>query len=111
MFTYAGEPVGFVIQVGDFTLYHAGDTALFGDMRLIGEQFNIDFAFLPIGGRFTMNPKDAFIAANWLKARYVFPVHYNTFPAILQDSTKFVKKLCDMGIEGSELAIGQTIEF
>lgn len=108
---YAGEPVGFVIKMGDFTLYHAGDTALFGDMRLIGEQFDIDFAFLPIGGRFTMNPSDALTAANWLKAHHVFPIHYNTFPPIVQDGAAFVQKLQEQGIQGTTLAVGETIEF
>lgn len=108
---YMGESVGFVIKIGGFTLYHAGDTALFGDMKLIGEQFDIDFAFLPIGGRFTMNPEDALTAASWLKARHVFPIHYNTFPPILQDGVAFVKKIHDMGMKGTALAVGETVEF
>ena len=62
------------------TIYHAGDTALFGDMKLIGERNEIDVAFLPIGDNFTMGPEDAAYATELLKPKVVVPIHYNTFP-------------------------------
>ncbi|WP_433945560.1 metal-dependent hydrolase [Paenibacillus sp. SN-8-1] len=106
---YAGVPVGIVLRMGDVTLYHAGDTGLFGDMKWIGERFDIDIAFLPIGGRFTMGPKDALTAAEWLKARCVVPIHFDTFPPIRQDGHAFVSDLARLGIQGRCLAPGETI--
>src|SRR5690606_22444747 len=83
---YMGMPSGFVIQWNGLTVLHAGDTALYGDMKLIGEQFDIDLAFLPIGDRFTMGPEDALIAAEWLRAKAVVPIHHSTWPLIAQDA-------------------------
>ena len=77
----------------DKTIYHAGDTSLFSDIKLIGEMNDIDLAFLPIGDNFTMGPEDAFIAADWIKADIVVPVHYNTFPVIEQDGKEFASKV------------------
>ncbi len=83
-----GIPAGHVIRFGGKTIYHAGDTALFLDMQLIGEE-GLDVAILPIGDRFTMGPKDAVRAAKMLHASTVIPCHYNTFPAIRQDPHAF----------------------
>lgn len=105
---YTGVPVGFLLRMGGLTLYHAGDTGLFGDMKLLGERFDIDVAFLPIGGRFTMGPEDAAAAAGWLKARCIVPIHYDTFPPIRQDAEAFVRMLADRGIEGRILRPGET---
>jgi L-ascorbate metabolism protein UlaG (beta-lactamase superfamily) len=78
---YGGEPAGFVIRMpGGFTLYHAGDTALFGDMKLIGELYKPDVALLPIGDHFTMGPREAAYAIRFLGVRHVVPMHYATFP-------------------------------
>jgi L-ascorbate metabolism protein UlaG (beta-lactamase superfamily) len=80
---YLGEPAGFVVTLEDGTrVYHAGDTALFGDMRLIAELWHPDIAFLPIGGHYTMDPEAAAIAADYLGVRHVVPIHYGTFPAL-----------------------------
>ena len=77
---YLGEPVGFVVTFENgLTAYLAGDTALFGDMRLIGELYAPDIAFLPIGDRFTMDPRAAARACEWLGVRQVIPTHYGTF--------------------------------
>ncbi len=84
-----GVPVGYVISIPEFTIYHAGDTGIFMDMELIGRLFNIDLALLPIGGMFTMSPREAAIAVSMLKPRYVIPMHYNTFPEIRQDPEAF----------------------
>ena len=75
------------------TIYHAGDTALFSDMKLIGEFHNVDVALLPIGDNFTMGPEDALIAADWVKAKKVIPIHYNTFPLIEQDGDAFASNV------------------
>jgi L-ascorbate metabolism protein UlaG (beta-lactamase superfamily) len=106
---YMGTPAGIILEAEGKTIYHAGDTALFGDMALIGEQFDIDVAFLPIGDNFTMGPKDAATAAHLLKAKTVVPVHYNTFPLIKQDPTTFVD-LLPAGV-GKILAVGESIEY
>ncbi len=80
---------GFVIGIDGLKIYHAGDTALFSDMKLIGELYRPDVALLPIGGRFTMGPEEAMIAAQYIGARLVIPIHYNTWPAIEQDPGPF----------------------
>ena len=83
---YGGNPCGFLITFADgTTLYDAADTALFGDMTLIGED-GLDLACVPIGDTFTMGPDDALRAVKWLKPRKVLPIHYNTWPPIAQDA-------------------------
>jgi len=78
-YIYAGEPMGFVIEFeSGFKLYHAGDTALFGDMQLIGELYSPDVALLPIGDRLTMGPYEAAHAARLLGVNHVVPMHYST---------------------------------
>lgn len=84
-----GAPAGFVVSTPEGTVYHAGDTGLFRDMELIGGLYDIDIALLPIGGVFTMGPREAAIATQLLKPRRVMPMHYNTFPAIRQDPEDF----------------------
>lgn len=108
---YAGEPAGIVLDMGGRTFYHAGDTSLFSDMRLIGERHNIDLAALPIGDMLTMGPDDALLAAKWLRADKVLPVHYNTFPAIAQDAGEFSRRLKSEGIEGCPLLPGESLEL
>jgi L-ascorbate metabolism protein UlaG (beta-lactamase superfamily) len=81
-----GNPCGFLLTFPDGTkLYDAADTALFGDMALIGEE-GLDMAILPIGDYYTMGPDDALRAVKLLQPRYVLPIHYNTFPLIVQDA-------------------------
>ena len=78
---YGGEPAGLVITLpGGFSLYHAGDTCLFSDMKLIGEIYEPDVVFLPIGDHFTMGPREAARAVQFLGAKHVVPIHYGTFP-------------------------------
>jgi len=92
----AGSPAGFIIESG-MTVYHAGDTALFGDMALIGEMHKIDVALLPIGGFFTMDAHHAAKAVELLKPRIAIPMHYNTWGPIEADPTIFkseVEKRC-----------------
>lgn len=79
-----GIACGYVIGVGGKVVYFAGDTALFGDMKLIGERDKIDYAILPIGGHYTMDPIDAAKAVEFLNAANVIPLHYDTWPVIKQ---------------------------
>jgi L-ascorbate metabolism protein UlaG (beta-lactamase superfamily) len=80
---YLGEPAGFVVELENgFRIYHAGDTAVFGDMRLIRELFRPDLAMLPIGGHFTMDPAAAAIAADLLGVSHILPIHWGTFPIL-----------------------------
>jgi L-ascorbate metabolism protein UlaG (beta-lactamase superfamily) len=86
---YGGCACGFVVGMDGARVYHAGDTALFSDMKLIGELYAPDIALLPMGGRFTMGPREAMMAAQYIGARTVIPMHYSTWPAILQDPIAF----------------------
>ncbi len=86
---YGGTAAGFVITMDGVSVYHAGDTGLFSDMKLIRDLYRPDVALLPIGGRFTMGPDEAMIAATFVGAPIVIPMHYNTFPAITQDADAF----------------------
>ncbi len=103
-----GNPCGFVITIDNKTIYHAGDTGLTLDMKLL-EMENIDLAFLPIGGNFTMDERDAAIASGFIKAKKVVPIHYNTFDVISADPEKFKAQ-----VKESEVIImmpGDTIEI
>src|SRR6185436_4164900 len=90
-----GVATGFVVRLEDRrAIYFAGDTALFGDMRLIGEMYSPDIAFLPIGGHYTMDPPAAAKAAALLGVRQIVPMHYGTFP-VLAGSPEDLKKLVE----------------
>ncbi|UCG69586.1 MAG: metal-dependent hydrolase [Thermoplasmata archaeon] len=92
-----GDPAGFIIN-DEKTVYHAGDTCLFSDMKLIAELYRPQIALLPIGDRFTMNPETAAKAAAWIRPEIAIPMHYNTFPPVEQDPKEFkslVESLCD----------------
>ncbi|MBB5172739.1 metal-dependent hydrolase [Texcoconibacillus texcoconensis] len=106
---YTGMPAGILFTAEGKTIYHAGDTALFSDLKLIGDRNDIDVAFLPIGDNFTMGPDDAALAAEWVQAKKVVPVHYNTFPLIEQDGEAFVNKL-NSGQEGHVMKPGDSLE-
>ncbi len=84
-----GIACGYVIHIGGLHIYFAGDTALFGDMKLIGQKDPIDYAILPIGDNYTMGLEDAALAAQWLNTKNVIPIHYNTWPVIAQDAVKY----------------------
>ncbi|HYI24451.1 MAG TPA: MBL fold metallo-hydrolase, partial [Thermomicrobiales bacterium] len=108
-----GIPAGHVVRFGGKTVYFAGDTCLFLDMQLIGEE-GLDVAVLPIGDNFTMGPKDAVRAAKMLNARVVVPCHYNTFPPIVQDAAAFkaaveseTSSRVEILLPGDALVLGQ----
>lgn len=86
---YGGMPAGILFKAEGKTIYHAGDTEVFGDMKMVGERNDIDVAFVPIGDHFTMGAEDAAYAVELLKPKVVVPVHYNTFPPIEQDPAYF----------------------
>jgi L-ascorbate metabolism protein UlaG (beta-lactamase superfamily) len=97
---YGGEPAGLILRMpGGFKVYHAGDTTLFGDMKLIGELYKPDLAMLPIGDLFTMGPREAAYAIRLLGVKHVIPMHYATFPVLtgtpeqLRKESKSIKGL------------------
>jgi L-ascorbate metabolism protein UlaG (beta-lactamase superfamily) len=87
--TVTGTPAGLLINLGGLTVYHAGDTCLFGDMKLIAERNPVDVAMLPIGGHYTMDRHDAVVAAEFVGAGTVIPMHFDTFGPIETDSAAF----------------------
>jgi L-ascorbate metabolism protein UlaG (beta-lactamase superfamily) len=87
--TVVGGQAGLVIKIGSATVYHAGDTCLFSDMKLIAERDPVDIALLPIGGHYTMDRHDAVAAAGYVGAKTVIPMHYDTFPPIETDAQAF----------------------
>jgi L-ascorbate metabolism protein UlaG (beta-lactamase superfamily) len=91
--TVIGTPAGLLINIGGKTVYHAGDTCLFGDMRLIAERNPVDVALLPIGGHYTMDREDAAVAAEFVGAGTVIPMHYDTFPPIEADTGAFKQEV------------------
>ena len=86
---YAGHPCGFIIKFYQRNFYHAGDTCLFLDMKLIGERYRPEYALLPIGGLYTMDPEDALEAVKFLQPKNVIPMHYNTWDRVAQDAERF----------------------
>jgi L-ascorbate metabolism protein UlaG (beta-lactamase superfamily) len=95
-----GVATGFVVTLENGKkIYHAGDTGLFGDMKMvIGDIYQPDISLIPIGDKFTMGIEDAAVAASWLQSRIVIPMHYNTFEAIEQDASLFAKLVEDESI-------------
>jgi len=105
---YVGVAAGYVIDPGDGpALYHAGDTCVFGDMRLIGELYKPEVAMLPIGGHFTMDPKEAAMAAKLLGAKTILPIHWGTFP-MLTGTPAELAKLVDTGVAVVEWSPGDS---
>jgi len=107
-----GHACGFIVDFYGIRLYYAGDTGIFGDMALLQRLDAFDVAVLPIGGNFTMDPADAALACEWLKAPIVIPVHYNTWPVIAQDSDAF-KKLVEERTSSRVFVVrpGSTVEL
>ena len=106
---YTGNPCGFIVMMQSKIIYHAGDTGLFSDMKLIGDMYQLDCALLPIGDNFVMGPDDAAIAANMLRAKLTIPMHYNTFPVITQNPAAYIEKLKDYGLAGKVLNPGDKL--
>ncbi len=99
---YGGDPSGLVIEFENgFKVYHAGDTAVFGDMKLIADIYKPELAILPIGDLFTMSPLEAAYACKLLLPKYVIPMHYGTFPGLTGTPSRF-RELAE-GIDGLEI--------
>lgn len=107
---YFGNPAGLIIETPEHTVYHAGDTGVFGDMALINEMYSPSIGFLPIGGRYTMDGKNAaFAARKFFRFKHLFPIHYGTFGAIAPDADAFVA--AGQGLPIRVLKTGEEIEI
>jgi L-ascorbate metabolism protein UlaG (beta-lactamase superfamily) len=106
---YVGVPTGFVVRLEDGrALYFAGDTALFGDMRLIRDMYAPEIAFLPIGDHYTMDPVAAAKACDMLGVRQVVPMHYGTFPALTGSPGELERLVKPLGVDVLVLKPGET---
>jgi L-ascorbate metabolism protein UlaG (beta-lactamase superfamily) len=108
-----GSPVGFVIDAGKARIYHAGDTGLFSDMRLIGQLYRPEIACLPIGGYFTMGAREAAEAVALLSPKVVIPMHYLTFPVLAQSADDFVNAVREKKLETKVIVLkpGESYNF
>jgi len=102
---YMGMPMGVVVGIGGRSIYHLGDTALFGDLRLLGELYEPDVAMVPVGDRFTMGPEHGKLAAEWVGAPIAIPIHYGTWPLLASDISAFAPS----GVEVRALGAGETL--
>jgi L-ascorbate metabolism protein UlaG (beta-lactamase superfamily) len=105
----AGNPAGIVLKMDRKKIYHAGDTGLFSDMKMIGKQDSLDVALLPIGDNFTMGPSDAAKATRMLGAKLTVPMHYGTFEVIKQSPGKFVADIQRKGFNGHVVKPGESV--
>ena len=106
---YLGVATGYVVTFEDgLTIYYSGDTAIFGDMRLIGEMYAPAIAFLPIGDLYTMGPEQAAKACELLGVKQVVPMHYGTFPALTGTPAKLRELVAPRGVQVLELKPGET---
>jgi len=110
---YAGEPAGYVVRLENgLTLYHAGDTCVFGDMRIIGELYQPDVAMLPIGDVFTMGPREAAYAIRLLCVKRVIPMHWGTFPLLTGTPEQLREAARDIeGLEILALRPGESVSL
>ena len=108
---YGGEASGYVVRLpGGLTIYHAGDTAVFGDMKLIGDLYKPDVALLPIGDHFTMGPREAALAIRLLGVRHVIPMHFATFPLLTGTPERLREETKDIsGLEIHALKPGESL--
>jgi L-ascorbate metabolism protein UlaG (beta-lactamase superfamily) len=108
-----GEPAGFIIELENgFKLYHMGDTGLFGDMKLIADYYKPELVLMPIGGHFVMDPKDAAYATReWLKPKFVIPMHYGTFPVLKGTPQEYVAALGQTATRVFPINPGDKLEF
>jgi len=107
---YMGEPAGVIVTIGGKNIYHAGDTGLFLDMKLIGEITPLDAALVPIGDNFTMGIDDAVKAIEFLNSKLAVPMHYDTFGVIEADPKEFKRKVESIGKKCTIIPFGESIE-
>ncbi len=106
---YMGVATGYVVTFENGqTIYYAGDTSIFGDMRLIGEMYHPQIAFLPIGDHYTMGPEQAAKACDLLGVKQVVPMHYGTFPALTGTPARLRELVEPRGVQVLELKPGET---
>jgi L-ascorbate metabolism protein UlaG (beta-lactamase superfamily) len=106
---YLGGAAGFILRAPDMpTIYFAGDTGIFGDMKIIAELYKPAIAFLPIGDLYTMGPDTAAIAAKWLGVKQVVPMHWGTFGALTGTPAQLKQHLAGSGIDVLELKLGES---
>ena len=108
---YTGSPVGFIFDIDGKRIFHAGDTCLNSEMKVIGEIYKPDIAILPIGGHYTMDVENAVIAAEWIGSKIVIPMHYNTFPQINADTEIFKNEILKNGKKPIVLKVEEFIEI
>jgi len=108
---YGGEACGYIVRLpGGFTIYHAGDTAVFGDMKIIGELYSPDVALLPIGDYYTMDPRQAAMAIRLLGVQHVIPMHFGTFPVLVGTPEELRRLTKDIsGLEIHDMKPGDTL--
>ena len=108
---YGGSAAGFVVELETgYSVYHAGDTAVFSDMALIAKLLEPDLALLPIGDHYTMGPRSAAEAIRLLKVKTVIPMHFGTFPILRGTPDELRKEADDVsGLEVVDLAVGGTL--
>jgi len=109
--TNGGNPAGFLLTLKDgMKIYISGDTGLFSDMKLIGQE-GIEIAFIPIGDNYTMGPDDAYRAVEMIMPKHVVPVHYNTWELIAQDAGKWADRVARLGVRVHVLKPGETLSL
>src|SRR5574344_554102 len=108
---YMGCPAGILFEIEGKRIFHAGDTCLNSEMKVLGEVYNPDIAILPIGGTFTMDVEQAAIAANWIGSEIIIPMHFNTFDAITADVNKFVKLISEQDKTAQVMSVRETLEI
>jgi L-ascorbate metabolism protein UlaG (beta-lactamase superfamily) len=108
-----GEPVGYIIEMENgFKIWHMGDTGLFGDMRLIAEMYHPDLVLAPIGGHFVMSPADAALAMReWIRPKFVLPIHYGTTPQLAGTPAQFKAALGNSSVQMIVADPGQKVDF
>ena len=108
--TYGGCPCGFIFNINDRIIYHAGDTCLNSEMKTIGEVYQPDLSMLPVGGYYTMDIEHAVTASEWLQTSIVVPMHYNTFDAIKVDISEFEREVRKLNKIPLIMTVGQEVE-
>ena len=108
---YGGCPCGVVMEIEGRTIYHAGDTCLNSEMKVIGEVYQPDIVMLPIGGKYTMDIEHAIIAAQWLQAAEIIPMHYNTFDPISVDIEDFKREVRGIGKAPAVLSVDGVLRY
>ena len=108
-----GEPVGFIVEMENgFKVWHMGDTAVFGDMKLIGEMYRPDLVLIPIGGHFVMHPEHAAMAVReMIRPKYALPIHYGTNPMLRGTPAEFKAALGNSPVQMLAVGPGQKVEF